>query len=88
MMLIAARIDVAEGDEPIPGDILTISIRAAGELIGLLEYSHTFRFALPSQRERDYQREQRSHTVISFDLDIADFGGDDVRLLGTLTYSE
>jgi hypothetical protein len=86
-MLITAQIDLAEGDEPIPGDNFAISSKEDGSMVGVLDDGHTFRFTSPSKAERTYQREDRSLTVVAFDLDLADFTEDDLRLIGTLTYA-
>ena len=81
-----AHIDVAEREQPSPGEKFIISLQENSEMLGQLDNGRTFRFTAPSDAERTYQLESRTLTVVDLDLHAAD--GREARLIGSLTYTD
>ena len=81
-----AHIDVAEGEQPTPGEKFIISLQENSEMLGQLDNGRTFRFTAPSEAKRNYQQESRTLTVVALDLDATD--GKEPRLVGSLTYTD
>ena len=81
-----AQIDVADGEEPHIGEKFVISLQENSEMLGLLDDGRTFLFTSPPSVEHDYQQESRALTIVDFDLDAVDI--EEMRLVGSLTYSE
>ena len=81
-----AQIDVAEGEQPSPGEKFIISLQENSEMLGQLDGGRTFRLSVPSDAERNYQQESRTLTVVALDLRAAD--GKESRLVGSLVYTD
>ena len=81
-----AQIDVAEGEQPSPGETFVISLQENSEMLGQLDDGRSFRFVSPSSVERDYQQENRPLTIVGVDLNTA--RGRELRLIGSLTYTD
>jgi hypothetical protein len=80
-----AQVDLAAGEEPLPGEKFVISLQENSEMVGQLDRGRTFRFTSPTQAEQDYQQENCALTVVDFDPSNAD-GGEN-RKIGFLTYT-
>jgi hypothetical protein len=80
-----ARVDLVNGEEPLPGEKFVISLQENSEMLGQLDRGRTFRFTSPTKAEQDYQEENRALTVVDFDPIKADVAGD--RKVGFLTYT-
>jgi hypothetical protein len=85
-MPITAQIDVAAGEKPAPGEKFIITSQENSEMLGVLDHGRTFRFVSPSNTERDYQLRSHSLTVVDFNYSLVD--GDELRLIGSLTYAD
>jgi hypothetical protein len=80
-----AQIDLAEGQEPLPGETFIISLQENSEMLGVLDKGRTFRFTAPTKPEQVYQQEKSILTVVDFDPINA--GSEGRRRTGYLTYT-